>query len=358
MAWLSPDFRHLQEGCKWFYWNFRTTNREPLRAIFSHQNYLATHGPAVSYDGGASWRWLGSDATTRQPIGEHGVEVSFEIAPVPPGADVRYAFCPPYLEADFDRWLSRHRNHPLLSITQLCRSRNGRPVELLRIGTDAVERPVIWLMARTHACEAMASYALEGLLEAALGDDRLGQQLRERWEIVATPFMDKDGVEEGDQGKLRHPHDHNRDFNAQPLYPEVAAAMRLGAQSNIAAFLDLHCPMVHGPWDQRLYLVGSPLPIVAAGQDAFMEAFVQIRQGPIHAHGEGVLPFGQAWNTNTNFHAGRCAAIWAGEAFPGARIVASFEVPYANAEGTEVTAATARQLGRDLAAALLAHLNG
>jgi hypothetical protein len=31
-------------------------------------------------------------------------------------------------------------------------------------------------------------------------------------EFCIAPFMDKDGVEEGDQGKLRWPHDHWEDY--------------------------------------------------------------------------------------------------------------------------------------------------
>jgi hypothetical protein len=50
-----------------------------------------------------------------------------------------------------------------------------------------------------------------------------GRWLRDRVEFLIVPFVDKDGVEEGDQGKNRHPHDHNRDYATPCLYPEVQA---------------------------------------------------------------------------------------------------------------------------------------
>jgi murein tripeptide amidase MpaA len=36
-----------------------------------------------------------------------------------------------------------------------------------------------------------------------------GRLARERFRFLAVPFMDKDGVEDGDQGKNRRPRDHN-----------------------------------------------------------------------------------------------------------------------------------------------------
>lgn len=359
-VWLSPDSRHMQEGQKWFYWSFQAHNRRPVTVVFSHRNYVSVRGPAMSTDGGVNWKWLGLDGVRENPISEQLIEYSFQIPVVPEGADVRYAFCPQYQQSDWERWLKRHESNPALKVSELCKSRNGRRVEILRIAEDETPSPrkKVWLMARNHSCESAASFVLEGILETALGDDDTGRQLRKNWEFVAIPFMDKDGVEEGDQGKLRHPHDHNRDYNETAIYPEVAAAMHFGKENrdSITAFLDLHCPMVHGPWDNRFYLVGSPSPAISAQQEGFMKAFGRVRTGSVNRHNEGVLSFGEAWNNGSNFAAGKCAAFWAGQTFPDAAITASFEVPYANAEGVEINPTTARALGNDLAAALLCFL--
>lgn len=358
-VWLSPDFRHMQEGQKWFYWSFRAHNDRPLTVVFSHRNYVSAHGPAISTDGGVSWQWVGYDGVHANPISEHLIEYSFEIPGVPKGADVRYAFCPQYQQSDWERWLKRHENNPALEISEFCKSRNGRSVEFLRIADDdGKPRRKIWLMARNHSCESAASFVLEGILETVLSEDEVGKQLRANWEFIATPFMDKDGVEEGDQGKLRHPHDHNRDYNEKPIYPEVAAAMRFGEayKDEITAFFDIHCPMVHGPLDNCFYVVGNKSPEVSARQDAFMKVFREHRAGSVGCYEEGVLHFGKAWNTGANFAAGRSAACWASETFPDAEIVASFEIPYANSAGVEMNAESECALGRDLAVALLHYL--
>jgi hypothetical protein len=40
---------------------------------------------------------------------------------------------------------------------------------------------------------------------------------------VVVPFVDEDGVEDGNAGKNRAPHDHNRDHGSHSLYPDAMA---------------------------------------------------------------------------------------------------------------------------------------
>ena len=56
---------------------------------------------------------------------------------------------------------------------------------------------------------------------------REGCEPRIRIEAL-VPFVDKDGVEEGDQGKNRAPRDHNRDYAGASMYPETGALRELG----------------------------------------------------------------------------------------------------------------------------------
>ena len=51
----------------------------------------------------------------------------------------------------------------------------------------------------------MARYVLEGMIETLLSKDKNITSLRENTEFMIIPFMDKDGVEDGDQGKARIP---------------------------------------------------------------------------------------------------------------------------------------------------------
>lgn len=356
---LAPDLRHMQEGQFWFYWSFRTREPEGFTVSFPHRNCLGTRGPAISRDGGHTWTYLGGETVRLEGEGENR-RWTFTVSGVPEGGELRYAFAPQYQQSHFKSWYQAHRDHPDLKLSELVRSRSGRLVERLDIARDGGDetRPYVILTARHHCCETMGSYVLEGFLNAALAEDETGRGLRQGYRIVALPFMDKDGVEEGDQGKNRAPHDHNRDYNEKPIYPEVAALMAWGEAhgDEVVAFLDLHCPTVHGPWDKRIYFVGAPDPLVEARQMRFLSRLAKSFRGPVSVQEDDFLRFGEAWNQGTNFSQGRHSAGWARETFPRALLVSTLETPYAEAHQQEVNPDSARQLGADLARALVRHL--
>jgi hypothetical protein len=359
---LAPDLRDTQAGGWWFYWNFRlqAPAGKPVTIVFRDKNPLGVRGPAMSSDGGVTWRWLGASAVNSQKL--DGQPAWTFTACVPAGQrEVRYAFCPQYLESHLRAWLAKYpASGAALRVEQLCLSRKGRPVELLRAGCldRNTARGAVLLTSRHHCCETMGTYAMEGFLSAVLADDPIGRQWRANWEVLAVPFMDKDGVEDGDQGKNRKPHDHNRDYNAVPRYPEVAAMMKLreSLQGRLVAAMDLHCPWIRGQWNDRVYFVGPPEESFWQRLKAYAAVLQREQQGPIRFRAEDCLPFGTAWNTQGNFSQGQSMSGWARAAFPDARLVASLEVAYADALGVEVNADSARALGRDLARALASYL--
>ncbi len=377
---VAPDLRDIQPGKWWFYWSLRFTAPAGTRAeiVFRERNPIGVRGPACSADGGATWSWMGADSVASFSLNGKPAW-SFE-ARVPEGAaEIRYSGAIQYLETHLQAWLARHRGNPALRVEELCRSREGRCVELLRAGClDADKaRGTVLLTSRHHCCETMGTYVMEGLLDSVLADDDLGRRWRERWLVLDVPFMDKDGVEKGDQGKNRDPHDHNRDYIAQPLYPEVAALMRLGdglrgrgagAGPEVAAMLDLHCPTLRGEWNDRAYLVGSSDPFVWENQQAFMATLERLRRGPVPFDPQRcLLPYGVAWNKaespaeqadGARKAQLRSSAGWARDTFPEALLTATLETAYADALGVEVNAESARAIGRDLARALDAHLDG
>ncbi len=95
-------------------------------------------------------------------------------------------------------------------VKTLCKSRKGRDIPCLEFGSG--ERHIV-LTSRHHACEATGSYVLEGLL-CDLHNNPI-----ENTTVFCVPMIDYDGVCDGNQGKSRKPHDHNRDYN--PNTPSI-----------------------------------------------------------------------------------------------------------------------------------------
>ncbi len=348
---LKPDLRDT-EGW-WFYWNFRVTGAagRTLTFCFAERDPIGVRGPAVSVDSGASWSWMGA---------EKARPGQFTYTFPRDAVDVRFAFTIPYQETDLRRFLAHHKKSTGMAVESLCKSPKGRDVELIRAGRrDGDPRFRVLVTARHHACEAMASYVLEGVLKAVLADDDDGYWFRRNVEVMAVPFMDKDGVEDGDQGKNRRPRDHNRDYIGPSIYPETAALRTLArnwSNDKLKVALDLHCPYLRGEHNEDIYIVGSSDEAMWEQQQAFARLLEAANKtGTLPYRSANNLPHGKAWNTSGNYDKGRSFARWA-EGIEGLRLSASFEVPYANAGGRAVTPDTARAFGRSIAKALRRYL--
>jgi hypothetical protein len=343
---LHQDLRDTQGD--WFYWQFRVRGAQSrtLTFQFTKGNVVGVLGPAMSLDEGGSWTWLGKESVKGS---------SFQYAFPPDARDVRFCVSIPYLEKDLRKFLARHEADANLKVETLCESKKGRKIERLRAGrTDGSAAIRILVTARHHACEMIASYVLEGIVEEALSDTEAGKWYRQTVEIAAIPFMDKDGVEDGDPGKNRKPRDHNRDYNGESIHPSTKALREFApkwSEGKLRFALDLHCPTLRGAHNETIYFVGSENPENAKKIDRLSELLESLQTGPLLYRAKDNVPFGTAWNTAANFTQGTSFGRWALD-LPGISAATTLEISYANANGTTVTAAGARTLGRDLALAI------
>ena len=200
----------------------------------------------------------------------------------------------------------------------------------------------------------MATYSLEGILETALGDDELGKEFRRRYIIDCVPFADTDGVLDGDQGKNRRPHDHNRDYSEAPIYPEVRAIQKMLLDIPVFFGLDMHCPWIHGDeTNETIYFPGAEEEYYAEQQTIF--SGILERRSPAEAphFTRNNIPFGTKWNTRKNFPgSGFNCAGWIRHACKPV-FASSIEIPYAIIGDIPFTTASARALGRSIAESII-----
>jgi hypothetical protein len=376
-VYVCQDLRDTEGN--WFYWNFRVRGAAGRTLTFHFKNDVFTRqGPCCSLDGGRTWQWLGMPkaapapakpaaptADPRLPAGASqespkpaGPKPSsgpvFTYA-IPAGADdVRFALSIPYQESNLREFLARYEGRPGIRTGVLCQTRKGRSAEVLYLGRlDGRPDYRVAFTCRHHACESVASYVLEGIMASVLADDDLGQWFRRRVAILAVPFMDKDGVELGDQGKNRKPHDHNRDYAGDSIHPEVAALKKLlpeWSAGRIDVAIDLHCP---SRLDDFIHFVGGAEADFWDRALRLCRILEEGQQGPLHYAMSDNIPFGQGWNKSTGnlMSFGR----WA-RTLPGISVATSIEFPYAQAKKTPVTADGVRAFGRDMAVALRKYL--
>ncbi len=195
------------------------------------------------------------------------------------GGPVWVAWGPPFTPEDTDRLIAATlERRPEAVEFELARSRDGRPVRGIKFAPAGVAgAPCLWIQARQHAWESGASWVGRGLVEWLAGDSAEAKSLRERVEVRIIPIMDVDNVATGNGGKEADPRDHNRDWDARPVYPEVAAAQKelrqLASERRLRLFIDLHNP---APKDVRPFFFMGPPEFLAPVDRDRREKLVEI----------------------------------------------------------------------------------
>lgn len=328
----------------WFYWCFRAGNLEgrTIRFVFDNGEVLGPYGPSVSTDG-IHWKWAGTETLLNRSafvykFGEDEKEVYF-------------SFSIPYQAKHFDLLKEKLSPNKRIMYDVLHVSEGGRPNPYMRFGNVQTGKH-IYFTCRHHACESTASYMLEGTVEFLLGQS---EDFLEKYCIHIFPFVDIDGVENGDQGKARIPHDHNRDYLDKPIYSFTRSLYQYVEQYPPCLFADYHSPW---KWEGRndvFFIVKSP-----GEMDGRQNAFAEILEAVIERNrGEHDIPYrkednidaGVEWNTGSSPTSTKYFID------QGADLAMGFEVPYFGTDGIVYTAERLRKLGYSVGESFLQYCN-
>ncbi|MEQ1749302.1 MAG: M14-type cytosolic carboxypeptidase [Prosthecobacter sp.] len=195
--------------------------------------------------------WISVDGTTWKPSAKGTVSadkvISYTIKAE--AATMSFAWGPPFVPADAEKLLTDiAAKLPESKRFELARTRDSRPVNGIRIGDENATHHV-WVGSRQHAWEAGGSQVGRGFITWYASDEAAA--LRAKTCLNYIPIMDVDNVTLGAGGKEAVPRDHNRDWAAEPIYPEVAAAQKMirdiHAKSGLDVFIDLHNPGANDP---------------------------------------------------------------------------------------------------------------
>lgn len=250
----------------------------PVRAAFSED--------------GKTWRHT-------LPGKREGARISYAITGT--GGPLWIAWGPPFTPRDTEALIEASgKSLAEAKPFDLATTREGRPVRGIHVDAAPGKKRGVWVQARQHAWESGASWVARGFAEWLTSDDADARWLRAHAEVFIVPVMDVDNVATGNGGKEANPRDHNRDWDGNPVYPEVAAAQRhllaLAAQGRLDVFLDLHNP---GAGDLRpFFFVGPPDLITETARGnraAFLEAARTRITGPLAVEEK-------AHETGSNYH--------------------------------------------------------
>lgn len=341
-VWLKPDLSFTRGD--WFYWSFKVSgiSGRKITFRFEQNNVFTRFGPAYSLNNDITWKWYGENRIINNSF-------SFDFSEKDTVAWFSMTF--PYVQKNLEMFLSELQNCNELHAGTLCQSEENRAVELLRFSPDNIAPKFrVLITARHHACESMASYVLEGIVRSILNERDLAF-LRENVECMIIPFIDKDGVENGEQGKNRIPRDHNRDYDSVSVHVTTAALRQLvpeWSEGRLVVALDLHCPWIIGPNNEEIYIAGNQDPEIEKQQVIFSKLLEKHSSGELRSWHRHFIPFGTSWNTASNYTQGMSFGRWAGS-LPGVKFAGTIEFPYSNVSGVMVSPEGARNYGKTVA---------
>jgi murein tripeptide amidase MpaA len=156
---------------------------------------------------------------------------------------VHYAYFAPYPMERHADLIARCQSSGGASLLVPGTTSQGRPIEVLRFGEAAGDKPSLWLIARQHPGETMAEWFMEGFLDR-LCDPRDGAAaaLRRRARIHAVANMNPDGSALGNLRVNATGTNLNREWENPSLEksPEVFHVRQMMRDSGIDLCLDVH----------------------------------------------------------------------------------------------------------------------
>ena len=220
--------REIRDDEGYFYWAFCVTGCEgkTVRFRFPSDTRVGRFGVAVSHDL-KNWFWSNSKEIID---GNDAFTYTFS-------ADekrVYFAHNMVYSEEMLKSFA--HKNG--IKIETFAKTKKGRDVPCFQIGDG--EKLVV-ITSRHHACESTGTYVLQGFAQECLKKRPAGIK------FLFVPFVDYDGVTDGDAGKSRLPYDHNRDYGETIIYNETAKLREIADSGNVLINFDLHSPH-HDGW--------------------------------------------------------------------------------------------------------------
>ena len=350
----------MRDSNNWFYWAFRVSGAEgkTVKFVFTDPyagGPVSCRGPVVTKDGGKTWSY---------PCDGKAKENEFSYSFAADEKEVWFYQTFQYYPWQWDVFLNKHAadRGKVFEAGVLCKSRKGREVPKAVFGRiDGKARYRVWLSSRTHCGEAPATYVLEGWLERVFGKDALGAWLRENVEFMVVPFVDYDGAVDGDQGKGRKPHDHNRDYT-EFLYPEskaIADWITERAKCRIDVAFDHHSPWVRNSYNEKIYQTYHGDEWNTGAKRKWGQFVMAHQDGALAYSTADDFPWGFGWNCPKNTANPKAGAKplkglggWIADNVPNLLINSTYEIPFANAKGNVVTPEKSRAFGNASAAAL------
>lgn len=177
----------------------------------------------------------------RVPTTFDGQELT--ISHAPELDSVFYAYFAPYSYEQHLDLISECQQSPHVRVYPLGETFEGRGMDMLKIGKPGKGKKNIWVIARQHPGESMASWFMEGFLNRLLDqEDPVSRQALEKAVFYVVPLMNPDGVVRGNLRANAAGANLNREWESPSIEqsPEVYLVRNKMDSTGVDFCLDVH----------------------------------------------------------------------------------------------------------------------
>lgn len=264
----------------YFYWAFcvRNAQNKNITFKFPSDTRVGMFGAAVSHDL-KQWTW---SKTKFEENGNDGFTYHFS-----EDEDcVYFAHDMVYSHEMLNDFLAENN----IKSSVFCKSRKGRDVPCFTIGDG---EKIVLFTSRHHACESTGTHVLQGIAKECIKNPVPGIK------FLFVPFVDYDGVMDGDAGKGRLPYDHNRDYcEKSAIYPETAKLREIAESGNVLMNFDFHSPHHSGWINDYPYLMKCENTEngIQAKLSGLLKEFTENDENSMRYSGNEDINYGDEWN--------------------------------------------------------------
>ncbi|WP_426416767.1 M14 family metallopeptidase [Aestuariirhabdus sp. LZHN29] len=184
---------HNSDFYQWFYFRLSGARGQTCNMKILNAAGAAYPGGWENYQAVASYdrqRWF------RVPTRFHEGVLSIMHEPV--HNSVYYAYFAPYSMERLGDFIAGLQTHPKVTQRTLGQTLDGQPLDQLVIGEPGEGKKKIWIQARQHPGETMASWWMEGFVPRLIDpNDAIARDLLERAVFYVVPNMNPDGSRRG-----------------------------------------------------------------------------------------------------------------------------------------------------------------
>lgn len=150
----------------------------------------------------------------------------------------------PYTPGLAEAYIARLEKNPLAKVITVGKSKEGRPLRVVKIGggsdEDERNKPCILMYAREHGNEQDSSWAAQGAIDWLLSDAEEARSIRGQFTVLLIPLLDPDGAARGLYENLTHSFAYKRHSTPEPIAYAAFFRKWIDAGQRLDVITNLH----------------------------------------------------------------------------------------------------------------------